>query len=136
MTGFESTDGQVRGHIDEVVRSIDGQRFAPADAEWICEAGRYERWAERVGHGGVALQRRLEIKGGAVVLRTPKLRAVRGGAGRDVFGGAECAASRRITEALRARGELWDCVADACAAEIFSGAQWQHCVVHFYRNDL
>ena len=72
-------DGQLRGHIDEVVRSSVEETLnalLQAEADQICKAGRYERSPERADTRAGHYERRLETKAGAVVLRMPKLRAL------------------------------------------------------------
>jgi len=72
-------DGQLRGHIDEVVRSSVEETLnalLQAEADQICRAGRYERSPERADTRAGHYERRLETKAGAVVLRMPKLRAL------------------------------------------------------------
>jgi len=72
-------DRQLRGHIDEVVRSSVEETLnamLQAEADQICKAGRYERCAERVDTRAGHYERRLETKAGAVVLRMPKLRSL------------------------------------------------------------
>jgi transposase-like protein len=72
-------DGQLRGHIDEVVRSSVEETLnglLQAEADQICRAGRYQRSAERVDTRAGHYERRLETKAGAVVLKMPKLRSL------------------------------------------------------------
>jgi transposase-like protein len=68
---------QLRGHIDEVVRSsveetLNGLLEAKADR--LCRAQRYERSAERVDTRAGHYERGLETKAGEVTLKVPKLR--------------------------------------------------------------
>jgi len=72
-------DGQLRGHIDEVVRSSVEETLnalLQAEADQICKAGRYQRSAERVDTRAGHYERKLETKAGAVVLKMPKLRSL------------------------------------------------------------
>ena len=71
--------GQLRGHVDEVVRSSVEQTLnglLQAEADQICKAGRYERSPERVDTRAGHYERKLETKAGAVVLKMPKLRSL------------------------------------------------------------
>jgi putative transposase len=70
---------QLRGHIDEAVRSsveetLNGLLEAEADA--ICRAGRYERSADRVDTRAGHYERKLVSKAGEVRLKVPKLRSL------------------------------------------------------------
>jgi putative transposase len=72
-------DGQLRGHIDEVVRSSVEETLnalLQAEADQICKAGRYQRSLERVDTRAGYYERKLETKAGAVVLKMPKLRSL------------------------------------------------------------
>ena len=72
-------DGQLRGHIDEVVRSSVEETLnalLQAEADQICKAGRYQRSLERVDTRAGHYERKLETKAGAVVLKMPKLRSL------------------------------------------------------------
>jgi putative transposase len=72
-------DGQLRGHIDEVVRSSVEETLnalLQAEADQICKAGRYERSVERVDTRAGQYERKLETKAGTVVLKMPKLRSL------------------------------------------------------------
>jgi putative transposase len=72
-------DGQLRGQIDEVVRSSVEETLnalLQAEADQICKAGRYQRSAERVDARAGHYERKLETKAGAVVLKMPKLRSL------------------------------------------------------------
>ena len=72
-------DGQLRGHIDEVVRSSVEETLnalLQAEADQICKAARYERSPERVDTRAGHYERKLETKAGAVVLKMPKLRSL------------------------------------------------------------
>jgi putative transposase len=71
--------GQLRGHIDEAVRSsveetLNG--FLDAEADRICGAERYQRSADRVDTRAGHYERQLETKAGSVKLKVPKLRSL------------------------------------------------------------
>ena len=78
LTGAIRVDeGQLRGHIDEAVRSSVEETLnalLDAEADQICGAQRYERSADRVDTRAGHYERKLETKAGAVQLRVPKLR--------------------------------------------------------------
>ena len=68
---------QLRGHIDEAVRSSVEETLnalLDAEAEQICRAQRYERSADRVDTRAGHYERKLQTKAGEVQLRVPKLR--------------------------------------------------------------
>ena len=69
--------GQLRGHIDEAVRSSVEETLnglLEAEADQICGAGRYQRSADRVDTRAGHYERQLETKSGSVTLKVPKLR--------------------------------------------------------------
>jgi putative transposase len=69
--------GQLRGHIDEVVRSSVEETLnglLQAEADQICGASRYERSPDRVDTRAGHYERKLETKAGEVTLKVPKLR--------------------------------------------------------------
>ena len=71
--------GQLRGHVDEVVRSSVEETLnglLQAEADQLCQAGRYERSAERVDTRAGHYERKLETKAGVVTLKVPKLRTL------------------------------------------------------------
>jgi len=71
--------GQLRGHIDEAVRSSVEETLnglLDAEAEQICQAGRYERSADRVDTRAGHYERQLDTKAGTVRLKVPKLRSL------------------------------------------------------------
>jgi transposase-like protein len=71
--------GQLRGHIDEAVRSSVEETLnglLDAEAEQICQAGRYERSADRVDTRAGYYERQLDTKAGTVRLKVPKLRSL------------------------------------------------------------
>src|SRR5437870_695148 len=71
--------GQLRGHIDEVVRSSVEETLnalLQAEADQICGATRYERSPDRVDTRAGHYERKLETKAGEVKLRVPKLRSL------------------------------------------------------------
>lgn len=72
--------GQLRGHIDEAVRSSVEETLnglLEAEADRICGAERYQRSADRVDTRAGHYERQLETKAGAVKLKMPKLRSLR-----------------------------------------------------------
>ena len=71
--------GQLRGHIDEAVRSSVEETLnglLDAEADQICGAERYQRSADRVDTRAGHYERQLETKAGSVKLRVPKLRSL------------------------------------------------------------
>ena len=71
---------QLRGHIDEAVRSSVEETLnalLDAEAEQICRAQRYERSADRVDTRAGHYERKLQTQAGEVQLRVPKLRTCR-----------------------------------------------------------
>ncbi len=71
--------GQLRGHIDEAVRSSVEETLnglLDAEADQICGAERYQRSAERVDTRAGHYERQLETKAGSVKLKVPKLRSL------------------------------------------------------------
>ncbi|MFO0875245.1 MAG: IS256 family transposase [Phycisphaerales bacterium] len=68
---------KVRSHVDEVVRSTVEQTLnsmLDAEADRICQAGRYERSADRADTRAGSYDRKLETKAGEVTLTVPRLR--------------------------------------------------------------
>ena len=73
-------EGQIRGHLDEVVRStVESTLNALLDAEAdaLCGARRYERRNERRDTRAGHYERQLETKAGEVTLAVPKLRTLK-----------------------------------------------------------
>ena len=71
--------GQLRGHIDEAVRSSVEETLnglLDAEADRICGAERYQRSADRVDTRAGHYERQLETKAGSVKLKVPKLRSL------------------------------------------------------------
>src|SRR5277367_1446445 len=71
--------GQLRGHIDEAVRSSVEETLnglLDAEADRICGAERYQRSADRVDTRAGHYERQLETKAGPVKLKVPKLRSL------------------------------------------------------------
>ncbi len=69
--------GQIRGHIDEVVRSSVEETLnglLDAEADQICGARRYEHSTERLDTRAGHYERKLATKAGEVTLQVPKLR--------------------------------------------------------------
>jgi transposase-like protein len=72
-------DGEVRNHLDEVVRSSVEEtlnRLLEAEADQVCGAGRYERSPERLDTRAGHYTRSLHTKAGEVSLRVPRLRSL------------------------------------------------------------
>jgi putative transposase len=72
-------DQQIRGHIDEAVRSSVEETLnalLDAEADQSCRAQRYERSADRRDTRAGHYERKLETKAGEVKLRVPKLRSL------------------------------------------------------------
>lgn len=72
-------EAQVRGHLDEMVRStVESTLNALLDAEAdrLCQAQRYERSPARQDTRAGKYRRRLHTKAGAVTLQVPKLRTL------------------------------------------------------------
>jgi putative transposase len=67
----------VRGHLDQVVRASVEQTLnalLDAEAERVCQAGRYERSPERQDTRAGSYERKLQTKAGEVTLKVPRLR--------------------------------------------------------------
>lgn len=70
---------QVRGHLDEMVRSTVEETLnalLDAEADRLCQAQRYERNPNRRDTRAGKYQRQLHTKAGAVTLQVPKLRSL------------------------------------------------------------
>lgn len=72
-------ESQIRGHVDEVVRSsveatLNG--LLEAEADQLCGAKRYERSPQRVDTRAGAYERKLQTKAGEVTLKVPRLRSL------------------------------------------------------------
>ncbi len=70
---------QVRGHVDEVVRSTVEQTLnslLEAEADELCGAKRYERSVERLDTRAGHYARKLTTKAGEVQLKVPRLRSL------------------------------------------------------------
>ncbi len=73
-------EGQIRGHLDEVVRSTVESTLnslLDAEADALCGARRYERRNERRDTRAGHYERQLETKAGEVTLTVPKLRTLK-----------------------------------------------------------
>jgi transposase-like protein len=71
--------GQLRGHVDEIVRSSVEETLnglLQAEADQLCGASRYQRSPERVDTRAGHYERKLETKAGVVTLKVPKLRTL------------------------------------------------------------
>jgi transposase-like protein len=69
--------GKVREHLDEVVRGTVEQTLnalLDAEADAVCQAGRYERSTDRQDTRAGSYERRLGTKAGEVTLKVPRLR--------------------------------------------------------------
>jgi putative transposase len=72
-------EAQVRGHLDEMVRSTVEETLnalLDAEADRLCRAQRYERTPDRQDTRAGSYQRQLHTKAGAVTLTVPKLRTL------------------------------------------------------------
>jgi transposase-like protein len=70
-------EGEIRGHLDEMVRGTVEETLnglLDAEADELCRAQRYERSADRVDTRAGHYQRKLHTKAGEVKLKMPKLR--------------------------------------------------------------
>ena len=76
---FKIDEAKVRGHVDRVVRESVEQTLnglLDAEAQALCNAGRYERSADRVDTRAGSYPRKLQTKAGEVTLKVPKLRSL------------------------------------------------------------
>jgi transposase-like protein len=72
-------EAKVRGHLDQVVRESVEQTLnglLEAEADRVCNAGRYERSADRADTRAGHYPRKLQTKAGEVTLKVPKLRSL------------------------------------------------------------
>ena len=72
-------EAQVRGHLDEMVRSTVEEtlnNLLDAEADRLCRAQRYERTPDRQDTRAGSYARQLHTKAGAVTLQVPKLRTL------------------------------------------------------------
>jgi len=72
-------EAQVRGHVDEVVRSsveatLNG--LLDAEADDLCRAKRYQRTEDRADTRAGSYDRKLQTKAGEVTLKVPRLRSL------------------------------------------------------------
>jgi len=70
---------QVRGHVEEVVRSSVEETLnglLDAEADDLCHAKRYERTPDRVDTRAGSYERKLHTKAGEVKLKVPRLRSL------------------------------------------------------------
>ena len=70
-------EGQVRRHVEEVVRTSVAETLnglLEAEADELCGAKRYERNVERVDTRAGHYERKLQTKAGEVTLKVPRLR--------------------------------------------------------------
>ena len=70
-------EGQLREHLDrKIVESVETtlNQLLDAEADRICQAGRYERSPDRVDTRAGHYERGLHTKAGEVTLKVPKLR--------------------------------------------------------------
>lgn len=76
---FKIDEAKVRGHVDRDVRESVEQMLnglLDAEAQALCNAGRYERSADRVDTRAGSYPRKLQTKAGQVTLKVPKLRSL------------------------------------------------------------
>ena len=72
-------EAQLRGHVDEVVRSSVEETFSAmldAEADQLAGAKRYERSPDRLDTRAGSYQRKLQTKAGEVDLKVPRLRSL------------------------------------------------------------
>jgi putative transposase len=72
-------EGQVRAHVDELVRASVEQTLnglLDAEADELCGAARYERSPDRIDSRAGSYQRKLLTKAGEVELKVPRLRSL------------------------------------------------------------
>lgn len=70
-------EGEIRGHLDEMVRGTVEETLnslLDAEADEMCRAQRYERSADRIDTRAGHYTRKLQTKAGEVELKMPKLR--------------------------------------------------------------
>ncbi len=70
-------EGEIRNHLDRIVRGTVEETLntlLDAEADAICQAGRYERTPERLDTRAGHYDRKLHTKAGEVSLKVPKLR--------------------------------------------------------------
>lgn len=78
-TLVQVNDAEVRGHLDQVVRQSVEQtlnQLLDAEADRLCNAGRYEHSADRMDTRAGHYPRKLQTKAGEVTLKVPKLRTL------------------------------------------------------------
>ena len=76
---FKIDEGQVRGHVDKLVRESVEQTLnglLEAEAKQLCGAGKYERTDARKDTRAGSYQRKLQTKAGEVTLKVPRLRSL------------------------------------------------------------
>jgi transposase-like protein len=72
-------EGKIQSHLDTVVRkSVEEtlNSLLDAEADRLCNAGRYERSPDRVDRRAGHYSRKLHVKAGEVELKVPKLRSL------------------------------------------------------------
>src|SRR5918993_1924852 len=70
-------EARIRDHLGEIVRGTVEETLnamLEAEADRLCNAGRYERTAARRDQRSGSYDRKLHTKAGAVTLKVPKLR--------------------------------------------------------------
>jgi len=78
-SAIQIDEAQVRGHLDELVRSSVEQTLnglLEAEADVLCGAKRYERSPERLDTRAGYYERQLTTKAGQVKLQVPRLRSL------------------------------------------------------------
>ena len=75
---FKIDEAKVRGHVDRVVRESVEQTLnglLDAEAQALCNAGRYERSTDRLDTRAGSYPRKLQTKADEVTLKVPRLRS-------------------------------------------------------------
>jgi len=96
-------DERVRDHLGRIVRGTVEETLnamLEAEAERLCNAGRYERTQARRDQRSGTYERKLETKAGSVTLKVPKLR-------RQTFEEAHSNAPRRSSSAIDGGRAQW-----------------------------
>ena len=96
-------DERVRDHLGRIVRGTVEETLnamLEAEADRLCNAGRYERTAARRDQRSGSYDRKLHTKAGEVTLKVPKLR-------RQTFETAHSNAPRRSSSAIGGVRARW-----------------------------
>ena len=73
-------DERIKGHLDKIVRGTVEETLnalLDGEAEWLCNAGRYERSEERRDYRSGHYERQLHTKAGQVTLKVPTSYSIR-----------------------------------------------------------